>query len=465
MLPTSLQLDAFRAPLFGLGVIALLMLAGRVPLSYNFYNLLTRWKATVLTVAAFALVTGLLVVMLAFVNGMYVLTLGSGRVGNLIILAEGSTDESFSNLGFSDVGDIENQPGILRDADRPLMSRETYLIVNQPLPTLAAEGRTWKNLFGMLPKTRPATRRFLQIRGLDDPQLSARVHGLELFDGGQWFSSAGVRELKLPDASGAPATVSAIEVVIGEGMAKQMARDQGLDPRTKPRLDAGDTFQLNERTWVISGVMRSEGVTFDSELWAKRGLIGPMFGKETYSALVATTPGADQALQLKNYFNNEYKKAAVNAIVETDYYQSLNETNKQFLSAIVFLTVFFAIGGVFGVMNTMFAAISQRTRDIGVLRLLGFTRIQVLVSFLLESIMLALVGGAVGCAVGSLWDGTTANSVVSGGQGGGKFVVLRLTVDAAAISTAMLLALGMGIIGGMFPAVKAVRLKILNSLR
>ena len=142
MLPTSLQLDALRAPLFGVGVIALLLLAGRVPLSYNFYNLLTRWKATALTVAAFALVTGLLVVMLAFVNGMYVLTLGSGRVGNLIILAEGSTDESFSNLGFSDVGDIENQPGILRDDDRPLMSRETYLIVNQPLPTLAAEGRT-----------------------------------------------------------------------------------------------------------------------------------------------------------------------------------------------------------------------------------------------------------------------------------------------------------------------------------
>ena len=119
---------------------------------------------------------------------------------------------------------------------------------------------------------------------------------------------------------------------------------------------------------------------------------------------------------------------------------------------------------VFECWTTM-AAISQRTRDIGVLRLLGFTRIQVLVSFLLESIMLALVGGAIGCAIGSLWDGTTANSVVSGGQGGGKFVVLRLTVDAAAISTAMLLALGMGIIGGMFPAVKAVRLKILNSLR
>ena len=83
-----------------------------------------------------------------------------------------------------------------------------------------------------------------------------------------------------------------------------------------------------------------------------------------------------------------------------------------------------AVGGVFGVMNTMFAAISQRIKDIGVLRILGFARWQILVSFFLESLVLALVGGLLGCALGSLADGWTATSIVCSGQGGGKSVVL-----------------------------------------
>ena len=256
-----------------------------------------------------------------------------------------------------------------------------------------------------------------------------------------------------------------IEVVVGEGIAKQMARDQGLDERTKPRLDVGDTFELNDRTWLITGVMKSEGLTFDSELWAKRSLVGPMFGKETYSALVAETADAAAALRLKNYLNNDYKKSAVNGVLETDYYQGLNETNKQFLVAIQFLTVVMAIGGIFGVMNTMYASINQRTRDIGVLRLLGFNRVQVLTSFLLESIMIALVGGALGCFLGQFSDGWTANSVVSSGQGGGKFVVLRLVVTAETIAVGMVIALAMGFLGGLLPSLQAIRLRILNALR
>jgi putative ABC transport system permease protein len=123
-----------------------------------------------------------------------------------------------------------------------------------------------------------------------------------------------------------------------------------------------------------------------------------------------------------------------------------------------------SLGGLFGVMNTMFAAISQRTKDIGVLRLLGFARWQILVSFLLESIVLALVGGAVGCALGALCDGFTANSVIAG-QGGGKFVVLRLTVDASTIAVGMALALAMGFFGGLIPSLGAMRLSALKALR
>ena len=124
-----------------------------------------------------------------------------------------------------------------------------------------------------------------------------------------------------------------------------------------------------------------------------------------------------------------------------------------------------AAGGMFGVMNTMFAAISQRTKDIGVLRLLGYNRRAVLISFLLESLLIALVGGGLGCALGWLVDGWSATSVVSNGPGGGKFVVLRLVVDGQIVAAGLLLTLVMGILGGIVPALSAVRLKPLEALR
>ena len=173
-------------------------------------------------------------------------------------------------------------------------------------------------------------------------------------------------------------------------------------------------------------------------------MIGPMFGKDTYSSLVLSTAGPVEARRLKEYLNNGYKKAAVLAQVETDYFDNLAGTNRQFLFAIAFVTVVMAVGGVMGVMNTMFAAVSNRVKDIGVLRLMGYSRTQIMLSFLLESLLIAMVGGAIGCALGSLVDGWQASSIVSGGAGGGKFVVLRLSVDLQTLLLGFVLALAMG---------------------
>src|SRR5207245_1526475 len=149
-----------------------------------------------------------------------------------------------------------------------------------------------------------------------------------------------------------------------------------------------------------------------------------------------------------------------------EYYSRLSQTNRQFLFAIVFVAIIMAVGGVFGVMNTMFAAISQRTKEIGVLRVLGYKRWQILASFLLESLAIALAGGLLGCAVGYLADGWTATSIVQGGQGGGgKSVVLRLVVDHEILMCGLLFTLVMGRLGGLIPALSAMRLRILESLR
>ncbi len=515
---------------------ALLLLINRVPLSYNVLNLFVRWRNTALTGLAFMLVIGLLTMMLGFVNGMYALTQKSGQPGNVLVLAEGATDESFSNLGFSDLSDLENQPGVVREADgRTLSSRETFLVANQPIEN---------------PQPGRPKRRFLQVRGIDDPERSARVHRLELLPGGGWFSEAGVRDV---EGQTGP---SLVEVVVGHGIAGELGADrtaaEQARAKNRERLDVGDSFRVGERTWLVVGVLAQSGSTYDSEVWAKQSLIGPMFGKSTVTTLVVRTapdrqlveqllttpaiavpspveeqpsaaddsapektaepqptklqpvvlskaarkilaqriaaipadapqqpvpldglPQSDQdalvqasARRYETFLKTEYEKSAVAPRLETEYFQSLSSTNLQFLVAIIVVTLIMSLGGIFGVMNTMFASVSQRTKDIGVLRLLGYKRWQILVSFLLESLVLAFLGGLAGCALGWLADGWTANSVVSSGPGGGgKFVVLRVTIDTLVTLVGMLLAMAMGFLGGLIPSLSAMRLTALKALR
>jgi ABC-type lipoprotein release transport system permease subunit len=425
--------------LVGLAVVAVLAVAGKVPLAYNLRNLVVRWRTTVMTLLAFTAVVGVLVVMVAFVNGMVRLTEQSGVAANVIVLSDGSTDELMSNLAQGDLTDVERQPGVERGPDgRPLCSREVYVVVNQPMAVRPGE---------------PPRRRFVQVRGVEDPALASAVHNLSLVDGGRWFSAAGVAD----DPAGGPPL---IEAVLGEGVAGELARDQNL-----PAIRVGDTFDLGPRKWRVVGIMQSTGSTFGSEVWAKHTLVGSMFGKEQFTSLVLRTSDAQTARSVADDLTKNYKKAALAAFPETEYFEQLSQTNVQFLFAIIFVTVFMAAGGVFGVMNTMFAAISQRTKDIGVLRILGFSRWQVLFSFFIESLFLALAGGALGCFVGWLSDGWTATSIVSSNTGGGKFVVLELDVTLATLSGGMLLALAMGAIGGLLPALSATRLRPLESLK
>lgn len=432
-------------PMFvSVAAMALLAIGGKIPLSYNVRNLVVRWRTTLLTALAFTLVISLQTVMLGFVAGMNKLTEESGQPGNVIVLSDGALDELVSNLGYGTSADIDRHPGVLRDErGEPLASREVYLVVNQPLPT--EPGQQQK-------------RRFTQVRGIEDPRVAAQVHGLSLFPGGQWFSDAGVQTRG--DVSGT-GDDQAVQAVLGEGVAGQLGQDVG-----KERLEVGDLFDLGPRKWVVVGVMKSSGSTFGSEIWAKRSLVGPMFGKEAYSSVVLRTANAETAKQVADDLTKNFKKAALQAEPETEYFSKLSETNRQFSFAIMVVAVLMAVGGIFGVMNTMFAAISGRTKDIGVLRIIGFARWQILVSFFLESLVISLVGGLLGCAIGFLSNGWTATSIVTGGQGGGgKFVVLELVVGIDTLLTGLLLALAMGALGGLLPAVSAMRQKPLESLR
>jgi ABC-type lipoprotein release transport system permease subunit len=446
-------------------ILAMLFFIGKIPISYNLRNLTLRWRTTLMTALAFTAVVALLTVMMAFVHGMRRLTEDTGQPGNVIVLADGATDEIISNLTIGDLSEIENLPDVLRENGRPMSSRETCLVANQPIPS-TADGR---------PK-----RRFLQVRGIEDPVLTAKIHGLDLLPGGSWFSEAGVQESAPPQSTphapreAAPSdphsnSAPLVQAVLGEGVAYELGRSRTSQERAAAknpkRLDVGDTFTLGNRQWIIVGILKSSGSTFNSEIWAKRSLAAALFGKDTYTTLVLRTENAETAQNLKNFLSEDYKKAAVNAQVETEYYKSLSETTAQFSWAIGFIAFVMSIGGVFGVMNTMFAAISQRTGDIGVLRLLGFARWHVLVAFLLESLTIGLLGGLLGCALGSMADGWNATSIVGGTHGGGKSVVLQLAISPDIIAGGILLTLAMALLGGLLPAISAMRLKPLEALR
>ncbi len=457
-----------------LGVLAgqVLGVVRGVPFQYNLRNLLVRWQTNFMMAAAFTLVVALLTVMLAFVNGMYKLTQNSGDPRNVFVLADGATDELFSNLGFGDVKELGLQPGVLKDDDgQPLASWELYCIVNQPILTrhcsvcgqMAPIDRFGRALARHGSPECPGSgasivgsrgRRLVQVRGIEDPAKSGKIHGLPL-KAGSWFGQSGVQPLP-----GSSTSEQAMQAVIGEGLAREFGPDHG-----KAALEVGDVFDLGPRKWIVAGIMASAGSTFDSEVWGKFQLVGQQFGKPSFTTCVLRTAGPEEAKELAAFLKKEYKKPAVASVVETEYFATLNATNQQFLIATVVVMLIMAIGSAFGVMNTMFAAISQRTKDIGVLRILGYSRWQVLTSFFMEALVLALLSGALGCALGSLVHGMSATSNIAAGPGGGKSVVIRLVVDYWTLSIGMGFALFMGCVGGLLPALSAVRLRALESLR
>ncbi|MBA4186713.1 MAG: hypothetical protein C0467_01720 [Planctomycetaceae bacterium] len=464
--------------------LGLLLLIGKVPLTYNLRYLWVRRRDTFLTAVVFTVVVALVIVLLAFVNGMYQLNESTGVPGNVLVLSEGSTDEIFSNLGYSDVGNVAREevkadaqgrpfpkpigvqlltpgpdgkpligadgklvplpadaPASLRDRPLYMASSETYMVMNQPVPTKPGE---------------QARRRLLQVRALEDCRIAAAVHNIDLYPGGKWFDKNSVQQ----GADGK----TYLACCIGEGAAGTLGADVG-----KRRLEPGDTFNLGDADWIVSGVMNTQGTTYGSEIWTgvTNTVVTSSGRGNKYTTLVLrmaeNTEAASRAMAQR--LQDEFTAVKLKAFSEPDYYKELTKTNESFLVCIVIVAVVMAIGGVFGVMNTMFASIAARMKEVGVMRILGFKRWQILIAFMLESLMIAFVGGLLGCIIGSFANGLEATSNLSGGQGGGKSVALKMIVDFQILAAGMLFTLVLGRLGGLVPAMSAMRMEILESLR
>lgn len=380
-----------------------------VPLSYNYRNLRVRWKTTLMTAGGFTLVVAALVVMLAFINGIESACATSGEAENVILLSKGNQDEVLSKMDRDLVAEVENSKGVVRDsAGRPIASRELFMVVHH-----RREGS--------------GDFRFLQVRGVGPAAF--RVHTqLHLIEGSTFRRGQS-------------------EIVIGKGVAREN------------RFRIGDVLEMGRKSWKIVGVFASGGSAFESEVWCDLTELASQFRREgVYSSVILRAASPEAAEELAEQLGQS-RSVSVESQTEPKYYEKQAEQTRILQTAAWVIAWFMGVGAIFGVMNTMFAAIGQRTKDIAVLRIMGFESRDILLSFMLEAILIALIGGALGLALGGTANGITRSTAV-----GARQIDFALRVDGNIIAFSAAFTVFMGILGGLLPALSAMRVKPLEAL-
>ncbi len=382
-----------------------------VPLRYNVRNLRVRWMTSLLTVLGIAMVTVVFVMLFAMGLGIERSLVGTGDPLTLIALRNGTTAESQSILTKQQVDDLAGIPGLLRDArGEPMVSPEIVVVSN-----------TFKQDGG---------KANVPIRGVG-PQARALRPEVKLVEG-RWFRP------------------SVGELVVGAGAARRFQN-----------LRVGDTPTFRGRRWTIVGMLDSGGRAYDSELWGDIDDIRGQF-KTMYSAVLIRCADRSEVRRLCNLIQED-KQFKMDAKPHVEYYQDQNLAGQMIQAIGVIMGVVLSIGAIFGAANTMYAAVASRTREIATMRVLGFSRLDIWASFVLESGLLGLAGGLAGSALGYL----LFNNMATGTVNWVSFseLAFQFRVTPALMGAGTLLAVAMGVAGGFFPAYRASRMTIARALR
>lgn len=386
-----------------------------VPISYSLRNL--RVRAT--TTAATALGVGLVVFVFASVlmlgEGIK-RTLGRGGSPDVaVVLRDGSDAELSSGIELPSAGIILNAPDVRRRADgRPDGVAESVVVI--VLDKLGTEGVS-----------------NVTIRGITDDAFPFRP-------------SVRIVEGRAPRPG-------SDECVVGAAIRGRFA---GLLP--------GQSFEVKKnRRLSVVGVIADGGSAYESEVWVDREVLRAAFGRESSVSSVRvrlTSPGAFDALRSSLEGN---RQLGVDVKRETVWLEEQSQGTSMFIRAIgLLVAVFFSIGAMIGAMITMHAAVAARQREIGTLRALGFSKLSILASFLLESVALSLLGGALG-ATGALAMRFVHFSIVNFASW--SEVVFEFYPTPGILLASLVFAGGMGLLGGMFPAARAARMGVLDALR
>jgi putative ABC transport system permease protein len=384
-----------------------------IPLSYNLRNLAVRKTTTIMTALGIALTVAVLVAVLALVNGLRTAFEASGNPLNILVMRKGATGENNGGITREAFEALKSMAGIARASDgHPLASVELVTVIN--LPSVDDPNGMNITLRGIAPVG-------LEIR--EDVKLSQ----------GRWFRQ-GQRE-----------------VVVGKSI-----------PGRYPDAQIGKKLHFGKGDWEIVGVMDAGNGATNSEIYCDLNQASGDFNRfdALSSALIrAVDPVAAEALI--NSVNDD-RRLNANAQLESAYMESQTSSAAPVQYLGIFVSIVMAVGSSFAAMNTMYAAVSRRAREVGTLRVLGFSRPSILTSFFIESLLLSLLGGVLGCLMV-----LPLNNVTTGilSQTSFSEIAFNFRAGPEAMAIGVAFAMVMGAIGGLFPAQAAARKEILTALR
>jgi putative ABC transport system permease protein len=384
-----------------------------LPLRYNFRNVLVRWRATVATILGIALVVAVFVIVQSLAAGLEKASGSTGDARNLMIVRRGSNAESGSQITRDQFNIIQYSPEIGRDTEsKPFVSADTLVILN-----LARGG----DIKGEANVT---------LRGISPGGFALRPQVTLV--AGRWFE-AGRRE-----------------VVVSTRLAKRFAK-----------MGIGDTVRIGLRELIVVGHFDARGSAFDSEAWMAADEVRSMFTRENYSSVLLRPTDDAAATALATRLEAD-KRLGVRVLREVAYYKEQTKTAEPIKFLGSFLATAMSVGAIFAAMNTMYASVGARTREIGTLRVLGFRRRWVLLGFVIEGAFLALLGGILGVLLALLIHGRSAATM--------SFETFSETVFEFRVTPVLAVkglcfAVIVGVLGSFFPALRASRLPVIAALK
>ncbi len=385
-----------------------------IPLVYNVRSVRERWTSTIVAVLGIAGAVGVFVAMLSMARGFHATLVASGSPSNAIVLRAGASAEMVSILTRADVSAIENAPGVARGEAGPRVSPEVVVIAAFPLKKTGTDAN-------------------VQVRG-----VSPRV--LEVRD-------------KVRITQGRMFQAGLNELIAGRNVAGTYAG-----------LDLGRTVKFGGGTWTVVGLFDAGGSAFDSELWCDAVVLDQVYQRpqNIFQSVTVHLTSADAFGAFKDALTSDPRLT-----VETERERAYYEKNSQALTTMIrvlgtLVAFVMGVGAVFGALNTMYSAVSERTREIATMRALGFGGGSVVLSFVFESLFIAGLGGLVGCAAVLPLNGWTTGTINFQTFSHLAFA-FRVTPDL--ILVGLVFALFMGLIGGLPPAIRAVRRPVATALR
>jgi putative ABC transport system permease protein len=393
-----------------------------IPISYNIRNLKLRKGLTIMTALGIALTVTTAVFLMALLAGLQKAFQSSGSATNVLVMRKGSTAELSGGFDANLFPTLKTLPGIKQDSSgQPLASGEWVVVV--VLPRKDGTGDVNVSVRGLMPAG-------ITLR-LEDNDSHGKPK-LKLTEG-RWF------------------TTGQREVVVGHSIHERFSG-----------ANVGDTLDFAKGQWKVVGVFDDGGTAYDSEIWGDVNQIAVDFDRQGGYAsayLRATDPIAADAL--KNRVSDD-QRLKLEGTLETDYYEKQTSSGGAIKFIGTFVAIIMAIGSSFAAMNTMYAAVAYRSREIATLRIIGFSRPSILTSFVIEALLLSLLGAIVGIVLILPFNGMSTgigNSLTF------SETVFSLHLTWAVALTAVCFALIMGLLGGFAPAWQAARQDILTSLR